>query len=431
MESSSRADRGHRPPNLFYSLCLSMGSILLSLIMLVGTTMAWFTDSASSGSYTITAGNLSAGKSVLYDADNNGSRQAADSIDWKALPTQDDADNALFAGTYLPGDVKTVYLRLHNEGTLPTRYRISLQLLSDPNDASKKLLYGCKVLHTQDARQSFVSLPLDEKANPGSYDATDSLDLHSEKNYNAQSTTCVVELPNDSETQYVALSIFRPAGDAVSAAAEGEAPSVQVRLTVIASQYDPSSASAVPLAWDGTTATATDAFEKQTGEDGESSYYPIDTPEDLAGVGALLAKLQAAGTTECTLRLMNDIDLNDQPWMPIDTTIAVTLNGDGHTIYNLNAVSTGETPLEYAGLWGRIDNLTVNSLHFVGGKAAGSAAAGMLAGAAGNANLTAVYAENITVYGPAATSDALVGQTVTALTRTDCTATNYSVQAAE
>ena len=430
MESSSRADRGHRPPNLFYSLCLSMGSILLSLVMLVGTTMAWFTDSASSGSYTITAGNLSAGKSVLYDADNNGSRQAADSIEWKALPTQDETDNALFAGTYLPGDVKTVYLRLHNEGTLPTRYRISLQLLSDTNEVSKKLIYGCKILHTQQERQDFMALSAEEKAKQSNYDTTDSLDLHSEKNYSAQSTTCVVELPNDTETQFAALSIFRPAGDTVTAAAEGEAPSVQVRLTVIASQYDPSTTSAVPLAWDGTTATAADAFEMQTGED-ESGYYPINTPEDLAGVGALLQKLEETHTAECTLRLMNDIDLNDQPWTPIDTTVAVTLNGDGHTIYNLNAASAGEAPLEYAGLFGRIDNLTVNSLHFAGGKAAGSAAAGMLAGAAGSANLTAVYAENITVYGPAATSDALVGQTVTALTRTDCTATNYSVQAAE
>ena len=43
-----------REPSLYRSLCTSLLSTLLSLVMLVGTTFAWFTESITTGVYTIT-----------------------------------------------------------------------------------------------------------------------------------------------------------------------------------------------------------------------------------------------------------------------------------------------------------------------------------------------------------------------------------------
>lgn len=43
------------------ALMMSMLSMVLSFVMLLGTTFAWFTDSVSSGVNRITAGNLDVG----------------------------------------------------------------------------------------------------------------------------------------------------------------------------------------------------------------------------------------------------------------------------------------------------------------------------------------------------------------------------------
>ena len=47
-----------REPSLYRSICTSIISPLLSLVMLVGTTFAWFTDSITSNVFTITAANV-------------------------------------------------------------------------------------------------------------------------------------------------------------------------------------------------------------------------------------------------------------------------------------------------------------------------------------------------------------------------------------
>lgn len=58
-----------REPSLYRSICTSIISTLLSLVMLVGTTFAWFTDSVTSNVFTITAGNFPA--KTYYWVGNN------------------------------------------------------------------------------------------------------------------------------------------------------------------------------------------------------------------------------------------------------------------------------------------------------------------------------------------------------------------------
>lgn len=394
---------GRKPPSLFRSLCVSMASILLSLIMLVGTTMAWFNESISTGTYTITAGNISTSGAQYLTSDGS----------WAALPTPNDTSVTLFAGTYTPGDAKTVGLKLHNDGTLTANYRVSLQLIGGQGttELSQRLQYGYRTFTSEADLQNFVGKPAAERASTTSYMACDRLSAHDPNAYAAQNTTCSVTLDSNTDA-YLALSIFMSPDASTGDLAEGQ-NTVQVQLTVVASQQ--ASDTAAPEAWDGQKATTTENLTK------DGDVYLIYSPADLAGVANILRNAKAPNLSECSLRLMTDINMNDQLWIPIDTTASVTLDGYGHTIYNLTAGTTEST---YAGLFGTVPSLTVSSLTLSGGSATATDTAGMLAGTVtGSAELTSVCVQNVTVTAP--TANPMIGNG--SVTETGCNAANYTI----
>lgn len=104
-----------REPSLYRSLCTSLLSTLLSLVMLVGTTFAWFTESITTGVYTITAGNLSTVTSYCTDLTK---------LNWQLL---NPGNNDLFGGTTFSKSnaTQTAYLKLENESSSPVKYLIS------------------------------------------------------------------------------------------------------------------------------------------------------------------------------------------------------------------------------------------------------------------------------------------------------------------
>lgn len=397
----ARRKSGRKPPSLFHSLYVSMASIILSLVMLVGTTMAWFTDTTTSAVYTITAGNIGTTNAQVL---NPTATVSADNPDiWQALPTTSDEGALFSAAPYTPGTAQTVYLKLQNDGDLPTRYRVSLQLVSAVNDLSDRLQYGYKLFDTQDELIKFAAQ--DTLAVADTYEKCDILSLHSTNAYAAQGTTCQTDLEKPGEAAYLALSVFMPAESTTTDLSAKQ--TVQVQLTLIATQL---AAENAPEAWDGATATATENLKKA-----DDGAYLITSPADMAGAAAML---RTNVLESCTLRLTTDIDMNNRQWTPIDTNTPVVLDGAGYTICNLNAVGTGN-----AGMFGTVQNLTATDLTFAGGRAAGTTA-GMLAGHADTAILTAVCAQDITVTAP--TANPLVGSG--SVTETGCNVSNYSVQ---
>ena len=102
-----------REPSLYRSLCTSLLSTLLSLVMLVGTTFAWFTESITTGVYEIKAGNLSTVTSYCKTWG-----------DWKLL---ENGNTDLFSGMAFnaPDATQTAYLKLENESPNPVKYLIS------------------------------------------------------------------------------------------------------------------------------------------------------------------------------------------------------------------------------------------------------------------------------------------------------------------
>lgn len=104
-----------REPSLYRSLCTSLLSTLLSLVMLVGTTFAWFTESITTGVYTITAGKLSTVTWYCTDLDK---------LDWQLL---NESNTTLFGGMTFsnPDTTQTAYLMLENNSPNPVKYLIS------------------------------------------------------------------------------------------------------------------------------------------------------------------------------------------------------------------------------------------------------------------------------------------------------------------
>ena len=91
------------------ALVLSAFAILMCVTMLIGTTFAWFTDTASTGVNKIQAGNLDV--KLMY---------STDMIEWKEATEQTKLfdDNALWE----PGYTQVVYLKVVNAGNLALKY---------------------------------------------------------------------------------------------------------------------------------------------------------------------------------------------------------------------------------------------------------------------------------------------------------------------
>ena len=94
------------------ALVASIMAIMLCAVMLVGTTFAWFTDTASSGLNKIVSGNL--------DVELESS---TDMVNWEKVT----ADTKLFKDDTLwaPGHTEVVYLKVVNVGKLALKYEVS------------------------------------------------------------------------------------------------------------------------------------------------------------------------------------------------------------------------------------------------------------------------------------------------------------------
>ena len=91
------------------ALITSALAILMCVAMLIGTTFAWFTDTASTGVNKIQAGNLDV--KLMYSTDMQTWKEATDQ-------TKLFGDNALWE----PGYTQVVYLKIVNAGKLALKY---------------------------------------------------------------------------------------------------------------------------------------------------------------------------------------------------------------------------------------------------------------------------------------------------------------------
>ena len=105
------------------ALVSSALAILMCVAMLIGTTFAWFTDTASTGVNKIQAGNLDIEVKYTLDGDN-----------WNDL---DGATDIFQKGLWEPGHTEVVALKFKNNGNLALKYSINMNIVDETAGINK------------------------------------------------------------------------------------------------------------------------------------------------------------------------------------------------------------------------------------------------------------------------------------------------------
>lgn len=145
MQGKRTANR--RAAALRQALMLSISSMLVCAMMLVGMTYAWFTDSAVTAVNAIHTGTVNA--DLMYKTSDGTYRRLSHST-------------SLFADTktnpWVPGHIEIKYLKIENNGTLPIRYSLGVNAsMSKTNSQGETLLAKDETLL---AKLQFAFIPL-------------------------------------------------------------------------------------------------------------------------------------------------------------------------------------------------------------------------------------------------------------------------------
>ena len=201
------------------SLFLSAVSLLLCVVMLVGMTFAWFTDSVTNSNNKITAGNLDA--QLMYSKDGT---------TWNEVKSDTKIfdDNAVWE----PGYTEVVYLKVKNAGNLALKYKLGINIAQETagtnvNGETFKLSdyikFGVKETDTAyNDRQSAVN-------------AVEADSVLLSQGYAGGEE----KLQKDEDSGMIALVVYMPENVGNVANHNGEnAPSIDLGVSMVATQFD-------------------------------------------------------------------------------------------------------------------------------------------------------------------------------------------------
>ena len=210
-------------------------ALVMCVVMLVGTTFAWFTDTASTGVNKIQAGNLD--MEVQYRTSAEG--------DWKDL-----ADRTDLFGTsdtrFEPGHTRVVELKIKNVGNLAFKYKIGMNVVSETEGTNKdgdpyKLSNYLKVATTPiqeypgqynigEAMESVIF----NRALGSSWTVRDFANFELEKATNGQFHNLK---PGDAVILGMKVYMPESVGNEANAKTSNDAASIEFGLKVLATQY--------------------------------------------------------------------------------------------------------------------------------------------------------------------------------------------------
>ena len=310
------------------ALLMSVLALLLCVSMLVGTTFAWFTDSVTSASNIIKAGNLDV---ELYWA------EGADAVPTAQTGWKDASTDAIFDyDNWEPGYVQARHIKIANVGTLAFKYKLNIV----PNGTVDILADVIDVYYIEGARQitraDLATLTpvgtLRELINDTDGVVYGSLLPAGQTATNANERAGAV-------TATVAFKMRESAGNDYQLKQIGTDFAIKLfatQYTFEEDSYDDQYDAQVALPWTGGVDTAW--------FDPSATAFNLTSPDQVAG----LAKLVNEGEdfTGKTITLSDDVNLNNVNWTPIgndDYAFNGTFDGDGHTITGLSITSTGDS----------------------------------------------------------------------------------------
>ena len=217
------------------ALISSALAILMCAAMLIGTTFAWFTDTASTAVNKIQAGNLDIKVEYRTTADGN----------WQLLDNATDmfgAEGTLFE----PGHTRVVELRITNAGNLALKYKIGMNVVSETtginkagnpyklSDYLKVATTGIQQYNPTDQISSLMEQLIFQKGDFGMWTARDfaNFELETDSNGNVHSL-------QPGAAQILGIKVYMPetVGNEANAISTEKAASISFGLNVVATQY--------------------------------------------------------------------------------------------------------------------------------------------------------------------------------------------------
>lgn len=157
-----------KEPSLYRSLCVSILCMFLSTVMLVGTTMAWFSDSLQTGMYTISSANFTVTTYFCSDlAGENGNNN------WQRL---NPGNATMFGGGSLSsGSYQTAYLKIVNDSNIDLKYTLTITDGTSTGEASSTLPLSLayKVVDDEAALKTAFTSPGESSTQNGENTFTD------------------------------------------------------------------------------------------------------------------------------------------------------------------------------------------------------------------------------------------------------------------
>ncbi len=247
------------------ALCASILSLIICISMLVGSTFAWFTDTASTGVNTIVSGNLDI---ALYKGELNAEKTAISYENEVTAATKLFDDEALWE----PGYTEVAYLKIANIGNLALKYQLTVNVINE--------VIGESVLGNEIKLSEVLKYDLVEIGATDFYAdrATAIADIETPKNLVTETYSGIME-PTD--TKYYALVVYMPTsvGNEANHLIDTTPPSIQLGINLVATQYTSES----------------DSFDNQYDKD---AIYPLVATANVVSGEDTVIK---ASTAEATI----------------------------------------------------------------------------------------------------------------------------------
>ena len=305
------------------ALLTSVMALVMCVVMLVGTTFAWFTDTASTGVNKIQAGNLDI-ELAYKNSTTRGEFKEAN----KETPVFD--NNALWE----PGHVEYVVLKISNAGNLALKYKLGINIASETGSTN--------VLGNEFKLSDYIKFAVID----GDQSALNRDDLVAaatnskliKDGYTSEETPLYPKVEpvvdNQPNEKTVTLVVWMPksvGNEANYKVAEGiTAPSIDLGINVVATQ----------LTYEN------DSFGNEYDEDAE---YPISVT-----TGDELQAIVSNATAPVNIVLTNSITTNNFV-IPEGKDVTLDLNGctvtnaESHTILNKGHLTLTDSSADKSG----------------------------------------------------------------------------------
>ena len=340
------------------ALLTSVMALVMCVVMLVGTTFAWFTDTASTGVNKIVAGNLD-----VDIVDGNG-----DSLDGKTLNfvNKENQSNILWE----PGATfHTEGFRIKNGGNLALKW---------------------KMVVNKDSASTGVVEGLNGKAGMNLLDVID-FSVVSSKNENAPAVKIDEFVGHtaaetiDSVTYYIKGTMKTSAGnDYQGLTLDGI--TITVYATQLASEFDSfnntyDENAEYPIdTWNGGIASAD---ELKVATDNTNKVVTVDSGRLLAALAQSVNDINdSKDYSDYTIKLTKNLDLNGNEWTPIGqkngNKFKGIFDGQGYTVTGLKISEEKAAAFDgYVAFFGATEGATIKNLT-VAGSVTGKEAAGIV-----------------------------------------------------